>query len=96
MPIQAIQDSAQRANTKYRRVRTLIKNCVEVAGLCDIKINLVISDKNGNYVQENFTDAEFTMQALFGLIKFDDGNEDGNQIPTGQNGPKIQINSRNA
>ena len=96
MPIQTIQNSAYRANTKYRRIRTLIKNCVEVAGLCDIKINLVILDNNGDYVQENFTDPDVAVKTLMGRVQFDDTILNKALTSVEQNRPKIPLDSRNA
>ena len=60
-----------------------------MAGLCDIRINLVISDKNGEIIQENFTNSEVAIQALVGRLKFDNMESEANDSSVDQNSPKI-------
>lgn len=42
-----IKDSKNRAKCKYSRVKTLVKNCMEVSTLCNIKMNLLVFGQRG-------------------------------------------------
>lgn len=53
-----------RANTKYKRIRTLVKNCLEISRLCDVKMNLLVFNSANQKLQENFTDPEVALDKL--------------------------------
>ena len=50
-----ILDAKARANCKYRRIKTLLKNSVQISRSCGIGINIFVFNSNGNKMQENYT-----------------------------------------
>ena len=51
-PLQRIQDSSKQSNTKFKRTKTLLKSCKQLAILCDLDINLLIYDPRLNQLTE--------------------------------------------
>ena len=47
-PLQKIQDSSKQSNTKFKRTKTLLKSCKQLAILCDLDIDLLIYDPRLN------------------------------------------------
>ena len=43
-PLEKIHDSSKQSNTKFKRTKTLLKNCKQLAILCDLDIGLLIYD----------------------------------------------------
>ena len=50
-----------RANVKYRRVKTLVKKCLEVSRLCNIKLNLLVFKSRGKF-EQHFTDEDVALE----------------------------------
>lgn len=71
MFVTSITDPKLKANTKYKRVRTLVKNCVEIAQLCDVSINLLVFNKCGQKLQETFTDPGVALTNLVASLLSD-------------------------
>ena len=59
-----INDPKWRANCKYRRLKTLIKNCVEVGKQCNLNLNLLVFSSWGQRLQENYTDQSVALNKL--------------------------------
>ena len=51
-PLEKIQDSNKQSNTKFKRTKTLLKNCKQLAILCDLDIDLLIYDSKHNSLTE--------------------------------------------
>ena len=64
-----IKDYCLRANCKYKRVRTLVKNCREISKLCNVKINLLVFSKWGGIrCQENYTDESVKLENILANV----------------------------
>ena len=59
-----LQNRKHRANCKYKRIKTIIRNCMQVARKCNIKLNLVIFTERGRRLQETFTDSSVSLKNL--------------------------------
>lgn len=66
-----IEDPKKLAKTKWKRIRTLIKKCREVADICDLKINLTVLDSRFNKIRESYTDKRVSIQSLIDAIEKD-------------------------
>lgn len=51
-PLERIQDSSKQSNTKFKRTKTLLKSCKQLAILCDLDIDLLIYDSRLNQLTE--------------------------------------------
>lgn len=51
-PLEKIQDSSKQSNTKFKRTKTLLKSCKQLAILCDLDIDLLIYDAKHNSLTE--------------------------------------------
>lgn len=51
-PLEKIQDSSKQSNTKFKRTKTLLKSCKQLAILCDLDIDLLIYDTKHNSLTE--------------------------------------------
>ena len=49
------------ANTKFKRLRTILKNSVEIGIQCGISINVMVFDPRLNKLREHYTDKNVSL-----------------------------------
>lgn len=52
VPLIKIEDSGKRSNTKFKRIKTLLRKCKELANLCELDIELLIYDNKQHLLTE--------------------------------------------
>ena len=67
--IRIIDNLKLRRNCKTKRLRTLLKNCVEVAAQCDLLFDMVVYNPRQNKMQEFYTDEKFSQKYIDNMIK---------------------------
>lgn len=58
----------QKAVTKYRRQRTIVNKMLELAGMRDLKISLLVYDPKQHKLQEIFTHKDVKLHAINQMI----------------------------
>ena len=50
--LQKIENSNKYSNTKFKRTKTLLKKCKELAQLCELDVDLLVYDNKQNMLTE--------------------------------------------
>ena len=69
VPLEKINDSGKRSNTKFKRIKTLLKKCKELSNLCELDVDLLIYDNKQNLLTEYSSKPERDIYFFIDMLK---------------------------